>query len=127
MARPVRTYVRVLAVATCVTIAMLITIGMTAIASPIGGAARVCSAPSYPGSGYFTSLTVSRVGCATGRRLAVAYYRCRTRSGPAGRCHRRVLGFTCHEQRNRIATEIDARVRCRRNGQSVVHTYQQNL
>jgi hypothetical protein len=88
--------------------------------------ARTCSAPRYPGSGYFTSLTVRHVGCATGRRLTLAHYRCRTRSGPAGRCHKRVRGYTCRERRNAIPTEIDARVTCRRGAKTVIYTYQQN-
>src|SRR4051812_28182057 len=89
-------------------------------------AARSCSTPRYPGSGYFTSLTVRRVSCATGRKVTLAHYRCRTRSGRAGRCHKRVLGYTCSERRNSIPTEIDARVTCRRGGKRVVYTYQQN-
>jgi hypothetical protein len=92
-----------------------------------GRAARTCKPPRYPGSGYFTSLSVSRVSCRTGRRVALAYYRCRTRNGPAGRCHRRVLGFSCRERRNSIPTEIDARVTCRHGHRKVVHTYQQDL
>lgn len=89
-------------------------------------AARSCSVPRYPGSGYFTSLTVKRVSCATGRKVTLAYYRCRTRSGRAGRCHKRVLGYRCRERRVTIPTEIDARVSCRRGDKRVVHTYQQN-
>jgi hypothetical protein len=99
---------------------------------PAGGAStasatRACRPPDYPGSGYFTSLTVKHTTCRTGRKLALAYYRCRTESGRAGRCHRRVMRFRCTEERNRIATEIDARVRCRRGERRVTHTYQQNL
>jgi len=90
-------------------------------------AARECRPPDYPGSGYFTSLTVRRTSCATGRKLALAYYRCRTRTGPAGRCNRRVMRFSCNEVRNSIATEIDGRVRCKRGAARVTHTYQQNL
>lgn len=90
-------------------------------------AARTCKPPKYPGVGYFTSLSVKGVTCATGNKLVLAYYHCRTRSGPAGRCTSHVLGFTCHETRNAIPTEIDARVTCKRHGESVVHTYQQDI
>jgi hypothetical protein len=97
-------------------------------AAPIASVSRICTPPEYPGSGYFTSLTVRRVRCAFGRRLARAYYRCRTRSGPAGRCHRkRILRFRCTEVRKRIPTELDGRVTCKRYRKRVVHTYQQNL
>jgi hypothetical protein len=95
-------------------------------ASPAVHAAKTCKPPRYPGSGYFTSLTVKRTSCRTGRRVALAYYRCRTRSGVSGRCHHKVLHFRCREKRNSIPTEIDARVTCRRGGATVVHTYQQN-
>jgi hypothetical protein len=93
---------------------------------PTARAARTCSVPKYPGSGYFTSLSVRHTSCATGRRVARAYYQCRIAHGPAGRCHRRVLGYTCHETRQSIPTEIDARVRCRRGARRVTHTYQQD-
>lgn len=94
---------------------------------PAASAARSCSPPHYPGSGYFTSLTVKRVSCATGRKLALAYHRCRTRSGPAGHCRGRVMHYTCHEKRVSIPTEIDGRVTCRLHRRTIVHTYQQNL
>ena len=89
---------------------------------------RTCSTPTYPSTGYFTSLEVTGTDCATGRKLALAYFKCRTKGGNlAGVCHGLVLGFTCHELRNSIPTEIDARVTCKRKGEVVVHTYQQNL
>src|SRR5215213_4093227 len=89
-------------------------------------AARTCSVPDYPGNGYFTSLTVRHVDCATGRRVMRAHYRCRTAHGPKGRCHRRVLHYRCSETRYSIPTEINARVTCRRGERRVVYTYQQN-
>ena len=114
----------------CIILA-LIAATTLALAAPASGqsaaaAARTCSLPRYPGLGYFTSLSVTGTSCATGDKLIVAYYRCRTRSSPAGRCHSTVLGFTCHEQRNSIPTEIDARATCRRAHATVIHTYQQD-
>ena len=90
------------------------------------GAARSCAAPQYPGAGDFTSLKVERVSCRVGRRVTLAHYRCRTESGKAGRCGRRVLRYRCSEQRNSIPTEINARVTCHRGDAKVVYTYQQN-
>jgi hypothetical protein len=100
---------------------------MPGMSSASAHAAQVCATPKYPGTGYFTSLTVARVSCSTGRSVARAYYRCRTRTGPAGRCRRRVLGYRCRERRNAIPTEIDGRVTCRRGARRVTHTYQQDL
>jgi hypothetical protein len=101
--------------------------GSGAAARPAAHAARTCTPPDYPGSGYFTSLSVKRVSCRTGRSVALAYYRCRTRNGPKGRCSERVMRFRCSERRNSIPTEIDARVTCKRGSATVTHTYQQNV
>jgi hypothetical protein len=102
----------------------------SAAANPSIGArattARTCSVPKYPGLGYFTTLSVSGASCATGDKVAFAYYRCRLQHGKAGTCHGGVLGFSCREQRNSIPTEIEARVTCRKGSATVVHTYQQD-
>ena len=100
--------------------------------APAGGAsapaARACQPPDYPGSGYFTSLSVKHTTCRSGKKLAVAYYHCRVENGGKdGRCDRRVMRYRCTEVRNRIETELNARVQCRRGDRQVTHTYQQNL
>lgn len=95
-------------------------------ASPPATAAQTCKPPKYPGNGYFTSLRVSRTSCAEGRRVTMAYYRCRTRNGIRGRCKTAVLGFHCREVRQSIPTEFDAKVTCKRGPVEVIHTYQQN-
>jgi hypothetical protein len=110
------------------TLAALAGTGTTAAAQPqpSAGAAGHCRSAHYPGSGYFTSLSVRGTSCRTGRSVELAYYHCRLHHGKRGRCHSRVKGFSCHEKRTSIPTEIDARVTCRRGGAKVVHTYQQN-
>jgi hypothetical protein len=95
--------------------------------APVARATKVCSVPHYPGSGYFTSLSVKGKSCAFGRKLALAYYRCRIKNGKAGRCQKRVLRFHCTEVRRQIPTELDARVTCKHGAKRVVHSYQQNL
>ncbi len=107
-------------------LAVLAATGSARAASP-AQATRSCPLPPYPGVGYFTSLTVSRTSCATGKRVAVAYYHCRTKHGPAGRCPVGVLGFRCSEHRVSIPTEIDARVTCVLGHERVTHTYQQDV
>lgn len=104
----------------------LVLVALASVSSAGASGARRCAAPRYPGTGYFTSLTVTGVSCATGRKLAVAYYHCRLRHGTAGRCRGGVMGYRCTERRNTIPTEIDARVTCRRGSRRVVHTYQQD-
>lgn len=94
--------------------------------TPTASAARTCKPPDYPGSGYFTSLSVKGVTCATGRKVTLAHYRCRTRTSRTGRCRRDVLRYTCRETRESIPTEINGRVSCRRGSKRVTYTYQQN-
>jgi hypothetical protein len=90
--------------------------------------ARDCRPPSYPGSGYFLSLSVKGTTCAKGKRLARAYYRCRIENGGRrGRCNRRVMRYSCTETRQSISTEINAVVRCKRGSKRINHAYQQNL
>jgi hypothetical protein len=125
MTRPLLTMIGTLVASA--TLALAVLVPAAAAARPAAAAARSCSVPRYPGSGYFTSLTVKGVGCATGRKVVRAHYRCRTRSGPAGRCPRRVLRYRCSEHRGSIPTEIDSRVNCQRGARRVFYSYQQNL
>src|SRR5437773_1796958 len=106
-------------------LASLLAVGATAAAHPTAhAAARACSPPKYPGQGYFTSLEVTRVSCATGRRVTLAHYRCRIKHGRKGRCAS-VLHYRCTEKRNAITTEYNSRVTCKRGTRKVVYTYSQ--
>jgi hypothetical protein len=92
-------------------------------------AARACSAPKYPGNGYFASLHVTHTTCGTGRKVALAHYRCRRKHGVRGHCHHAVLHFHCKEYRPasaRIPTQYNSRVTCKRGSRRVVFVYQQN-
>ena len=111
----------VLTVLSCVALATL--------GAAQGNAAKTCTPPKYPGSGYFTGkIRVTNVSCTYAKKFVVAYYKCRIRNGGAdGRCRTRVMDFRCKETRTSIPTEIDARVTCNRGTQRIVHTYQQNI
>lgn len=99
-----------------------------AVAAPTAQAAKSCTPPKYPGSGYFTSLSVTGTSCATGSKLAKAYYSCRKANGGAdGRCTKKVLKYSCTEKRSSISTEINAKVTCKKGSAKIVHSYQQNL
>jgi hypothetical protein len=94
---------------------------------PLAAAARACTPPHYPSVGYFDAVTVTGTTCSVGNRLVLAFYRCRTRSGPAGRCTTAVLGFKCTEIRESIPTEVDARDTCKHGRERVVSAWQQDL
>jgi hypothetical protein len=90
-------------------------------------AARTCKPPRYPSVGYFDSVTATGTTCATADKLVLAFFKCRTKAGLAGRCHVAVLGFKCTETRNSIPTEIDASDTCRHGRAKVVSAWQQDI
>ena len=61
-------------------VAVALTITAGASASPVASAAATCTPPKYPGSGYFTSLSVTKHVVRGGRKLAKDYYKCRTKT-----------------------------------------------
>jgi hypothetical protein len=93
----------------------------------VGSIARTCTPPHYPSVGYFDSIVVTGTTCATGRRFVLAFYRCRTTSGLAGRCRKAVVGFKCTETRRSIPTEIDARDTCTKGSARIVSVWQQDI
>ena len=108
--------------------ALLVTVAGTATAAPgpVASAAKACNPPEYPGSGYYTSLTVKHTGCAVGKSVAEAYTKCRREDGLKGKCHHKVKGYRCTEKRVSITTEFDGSVTCKRGAKVVKHSYQQN-
>ena len=110
-------------------VAVLTAVSIALLAGAPAAHAMSCSDGRLPnGNGYFTSLTVTKVSCKTGKRVVLAYYKCRIKKGKKARCTDKVLGYSCRElKRTQIPTEINARVSCKRGARRVVHTYQQNL
>ena len=96
------------------------------VALPASAQAATCTPPKYPGSGYFTTLKVTKVSCTTGKSVALAFHKCRVKTGVKGRCVSRVKGYSCRETRTTIPTEINGRVKCTRGSRRVDLTYQQN-
>ena len=63
---------RTIPAALIATAALLLLMTATAGADGVDAqAARSCSVPNYPGSGYFTSLVGQGTSCATGRKVAL--------------------------------------------------------
>jgi hypothetical protein len=110
-----------------VVLALALAPATVASAQPVAASSKSCSAPKYPGSGYFTSLSVKGTGCAKGRKVALAHYNCRTKHGKKGKCSSKVLGYQCTEKRVSIPTEYDSKVTCKNGAKRVIFTYQQNL
>lgn len=104
---------------------VIATAALLACGTAPAGATTTCKAPSYPGSGYFTSLKVSGVSCGAGRDLMKAHYRCRVKHGKTGTCGR-AGAYKCTERRQKIPTQFNARVTCKNGSKKVVFTYQQN-
>ena len=109
----------------------LLTLIAVLAASTGTAAAASCSVRTsdYPGDGYFTSLRTSGVGCSTGKSVAREHYRQRVRrGGKDGKYNGSVKGWSCRESsRSKTSTELNARVTCRKSGDKIVFTYQQNL
>ena len=86
------------------TLLPLALVAFAAIA-PSASAAKSCTAPAYPTpNGSFSSLKVTKTTCAKGSKLATDFHACRTKTGPAGRCVRKVSGYACREQRTTVGT-----------------------
>lgn|SRR6478752_6576507 len=97
------------------------------VALPASAQAATCTPPKYPDSGYFTSLKATKVSCSEASKVALAFHKCRTKTGDKGRCVSKVRKFSCRETRTTISTEINGRVTCTRSGgKKVTLTYQQN-
>ena len=105
---------------------VLVLCAVVVASAPTVASAATCTPPKFPGSGYFTSLKVSRVSCSTGKSVALAFNKCRTKSSVKGHCSSRVRGYRCTERRQSIPSEIDGSVTCKRGSRTVKFTYQQN-
>lgn len=111
-------------------LALLAALSVVLLAGASSAQAATCGGlPSYPSSkgGYFLQLTVTKLGCKTGKSLMRSHYGCRVGHGVKGYCTR-VRGYRCTERRgNAIATEYSGRVTCKSATRKFVYAYQQNL
>lgn len=100
-----------------------------AAAGPVASAAATCSAPKYPGVGYFTSLKATKVSCKSANTVLKHHYSCRLKKGRSGKCTKKVDGYKCTEgKRQSSSVEFNARVTCTKSGgKKIVFTYQQDI
>jgi hypothetical protein len=89
--------------------------------------AKQCDEPAYPvPNGSFSKLTAKKTTCAKAARVAVKHYKCRTKTGPAGRCVSKVKGYACNEQRTTSPTgDFAAKVTCTKGQAKVSFSYAQ--
>jgi hypothetical protein len=98
-----------------------------AVSAP-SAAAKTCATPAYPsGDGSFSSLKVTKATCGKAKKVALAFHKCRTKTGPAGRCVKRVEGFACQEVRTNTPGEISARVTCKKKKKKVTFGFRQTV
>jgi hypothetical protein len=92
---------------------------------PIATAAKSCKVGDYAsyGTTYVRSISARNVSCRRAREIVRAFHQCR--KGARGRCHRRVEGYRCSEDRNVGVGSFDSKVLCRRGGKRVRHAYTQ--
>jgi hypothetical protein len=105
--------------------------GIVAVLSAAPGAQaaapKVCKLPDYPGTGSFAYLNVTGTTCATGAKIARAFTTCRTKTGPSGRCVKKVSGYACRESRINGPEEITGKVTCTKGKAKIVHGFRQTL
>ena len=112
-----------------VSVALLAAVPATSSADGPGAqAAKSCGVGSgrHLGPTYLLALGVSHTSCRNGKKLVRAYYACRKHHGGVkGHCGG-TLGYRCSERRfNKSRQSFDARVRCKKGGRRINHTYTQ--
>lgn len=81
------------------------------------------------GASYVTSLKVQHTTCAKGKRVTLAFNKCRTAGGkPQGKCGRRVGHYTCIEKRYDAVrgVQYSSKVTCAWGAKKIFSTYTQN-
>ena len=95
---------------------------------PTAAQAAKCAPPKYPGSGEYTSLKVTHLSCADGTKVVKSFYTCRTKTGPSGRCVKKVRGYACRETRSiTTETEFTGKATCTNGKRQVVIGYRQTI
>ncbi len=109
--------------------ALALSLGLAVSGASAKTHVKSCGSASIPslGAGYIYGLGVTGTGCATGRKVEVAWQGCRLKHGLSGRCHSTVAGFRCSEQRQGIATNFTAKVSCHKSRARVSYSYEQAL
>jgi hypothetical protein len=101
-------------------------------AQPSIAASKSCHLSSseqrHLGTTYVLDVKVKKVGCAKAKKIVKAYHACRHEHGKAGKCSHKVSGgWKCSDKRfNKIPTQYDAHMTCKKGTARVFSTYTQN-
>jgi hypothetical protein len=105
---------------------LLLLLGLLVVL-PSTAHAATCALPKYPGDGEYTSLKVTHVSCADGTKVVKSFSTCRTKTGPAGRCVKKVRGYACNEIRTSSPSEFVSKVTCKNGKRTVKLSYRQTI
>jgi hypothetical protein len=98
-------------------------------ASAQAASTKSCGSATLPSlaGGYIYQLKVKGTSCSTGRKVQVAFQKCRLKHGVSGRCTAKVDGFSCKESKRNVALDnFFSAVTCKKGSARVTYAYQQN-
>ena len=93
-------------------------------------ASRVISVPRVAESPVSFECKVSQIiqlQGADGTKVVKSFYTCRTKTGPAGRCVKKVRGYACNEIRTNSPSEFVGKVTCKNGKRTVALSYRQTV
>lgn len=107
----------------------LVLLPVAASAAPVATASKHCGVSGHErdfGASYVLKITARKTSCGKAKKVVRRFQSCRLKHGAAGHCGRRVKGYKCSEHRfNKLSTQYDSRVKCRKGSKRVKHTYSQ--
>jgi hypothetical protein len=101
-------------------------------AQPSLAAAKSCHMSNsdyrHLGASYVLNVKVKQVGCTKAKKVVKAYHACRHKHGAAGKCTKKVSGgWKCSDKRfDKIPTQYDAHMTCKKGTARIFSTYTQN-
>ncbi len=123
-------------------VAALTTAALAAPSGSVAASAKTCklsaSAAQKLGPTYVTTSAasgkggyrVTRVSCASAKKVIKSFHSCRLRKGKQGKCTTKVRGYKCTEKRPsslKSAFSFEGDVTCKSGSKRITHHYQQDL
>ena len=109
---------------------LLFAVPVAAQARPTATASKSCNISGKErsfGVTYVTSLSAKGTSCGKAKGVVKAYHSCRHEKGKAGKCSKKVKGYSCSEgKRSSSPIQYDAKVTCTNGSKTVKHSYTQD-